>query len=92
MTKIATGRTRPDLVAAALGAWIELLVAALAPVAAGDIAAIDDLALTIRQGWEVYDRLPEDPRGEQLTMLLRRANAVMAAAEDVLGSLRSVTR
>ena len=47
MTKIATGRTRPDLVAAELGAWIERLEVALAPLAAGDgsdIAPIDHLA------------------------------------------------
>jgi hypothetical protein len=91
MTKIATGRTRPDPVAAELGAWIERLEAALAPLAAGDgsgIVPIDRLARTVRQGWAIYDRLPEDPRGEELIMLLRRANAVMAAVEDVLGSLR----
>jgi hypothetical protein len=95
MTKIATGRTRPDPMAAELGAWIERLEAALAPLAAGDesgIAPIDHLARTVRQGWAVYDRLPEDPRGEQLIMLLRRANAVMAAVEDVLGSLYLRTR
>lgn len=95
MTKIATGRTRPDLVAAELGAWIERLEVALAPLAAGDgsdIAPIDHLASTVRQGWAIYDRLPEDPRGEQLIMLLQRANAVMAAVQDVLGSLRLVTR
>ena len=95
MTKIATGRTQPDLVAAELGAWIERLEAALAPLAAGDgsdTAPIDHLARTVRQGWAIYDRLPEDPRGEQLIMLLRRANAVMAAAEDVVRSLRLMTR
>ena len=95
MTKIATGRTRPDPVAADLGAWIERLEAALAPLAAGDgsdIAPIGHLAQTVRQGWAIYDRLPEDPRGEQLIMLLRRANAVMAAVEDVLDNLRLVTR
>jgi hypothetical protein len=95
MTKIVAGRTRPDLVAAQLGAWIERLEAALAPVADGndsDIAMIDHLARTVRQGWAIYDRLPEDPRGEQLVMLLRRANALMAAVEDVLGSHRLVTR
>jgi hypothetical protein len=90
MTKIATGRTRPDLLAE-LGAWIGRLEAALAPVATGDIAAIDHLAQTIRQGWAVYDRLPQDPRGEQLVMLLRRANAVMATVEDVLDGVRLVT-
>jgi hypothetical protein len=95
MTKIATGRTRQDPVAAELAAWIERLEAALTPLAAGDgsdIAPIDHLARTVRQGWAIYDRLPEDPRGEQLIMLLRRANAVMAAAEEVLGSLRLMTR
>jgi hypothetical protein len=95
MTKLATGTTRPDPVAAELGAWIERLEAALAPLAAGDgsdIAPIDHLARTVRQGWAIYDRLPENPLGEQLIMLLRRANAVMAAVEDVLGSLRLVTR
>jgi hypothetical protein len=95
MTKIATGRTRPDPVAAELGAWIERLEAALAALTADEgsgIAPIDHLARTVRQGWAVYDRLPEDPRGEQLIMLLRRANAVMAAVEDVLGSLRLRTR
>jgi hypothetical protein len=61
---------------------------ALAPVAAGDIAPIDHLARTVRQGWAIYGRLPEDPRGEQLVMLLRRATAV----EDVLDGLRPVTR
>jgi hypothetical protein len=95
MTKIATGRTRPVLVAAELGAWIGLLEEALAPLAAGDegdIAAFGHLARAVRRGWAIYDRLPEDPLGEQLIMLLRRANAVMAAVEDVLGSLRLVTR
>ena len=95
MTKIATGRTQPDLVAADLGAWIDRLEAALAPLAAGDrsdIAPIDHLAPTVRQGWAIYDRLPQDPRGEQLIMLLRRANAVTAAVQDVLDSLRLVTR
>jgi hypothetical protein len=95
MTKIAIGRTRPDPVAAELGAWIGRLEAALAPLSAGDgsdIATIDHLARTVRQGWAVYDRLPEAPRGEQLIMLLRRANAVMAAVEDALGSLRLVSR
>jgi len=89
MTKIATGSTRPDPVAAELGAWIERLEAVLAPLAAGDgrgIAPIDQLARTVRQGWAIYDRLPQDPRGEQLIMLLRRANAVMAAVEDVLAA------
>jgi hypothetical protein len=94
MIKIATGRTRPDPLAE-LAAWIERLEAALAPLAAGDgrdITLIDHLARTVRQGWAVYDRLPEDPRGDQLIMLLRRANAVMAAVEDVLDGLRLVTR
>jgi hypothetical protein len=94
MTKIATGRTRPDVIAAELGAWIERLEAALAPLAAGDgsdIAPIDHLARTVRQGWAIYARLPRDPRGEQLIILLRRANAVMEAAEDGLES-RSMTR
>jgi len=89
MTKIATGRTRPDSVAAELGAWIERLEASLALLAAGDgsgIAPIDHLARTVRQGWAIYDRLPADPRGEQLIMLLRRANEVMAAVEDVLAT------
>lgn len=89
MTKIATGRTPPDPVTAELAAWIERLEAALAPLAAGDrtaIAPIDHLARTVRQGWAIYDRLPEDPRGDQLIMLLRRANAVMAAVGNVLGS------
>jgi hypothetical protein len=95
MTKIATGRTRPDPVATELGAWIDRLEAALAPLAAGDqgdIAPIDHLARTVRQGWAIYDRLPANPRAEQLIMLLRRANAVMAAVEDVLRNLRLVTR
>jgi len=95
MTKIASGRTRPDVVAAALGAWIERLEAALAPLAAGegsDVASIDHLARTVRQGWVIYERLPEDPRGEQLMMLLRRANEVMDAVKDVLDSLLPVTR
>jgi hypothetical protein len=89
MTKIASGRTRPDLVAVALGAWIERLEAALAPLAAGDgsdVSSIDYLAQTVRQGWVIYEQLPEDPRGEQLIVLLRRANAVMAAVKDVLDS------
>jgi len=93
MTK--SGRTRPDLVAAALGAWIERLEAALAPFDAGhrsDTASIDHLAQIVRQGWAIYEQLPEDPRGDQLVMLLRRANAVMAAVQDVLGSLRLVNR
>jgi hypothetical protein len=95
MTKIATRRTRPDPIATELGAWIERLEAALAPLAAGDgsdTAPIDHLARTVRQGWAIYDRLPANPRGEQLIMLLRRANAVMAAAQDALGSLRLATR
>ena len=94
MTKISTGRTRPDPVAAELGAWIERLEAALAPLAAGDgsgNARVNHLARTVRQGWVIYDRLPEEPRGEQLIMLLRRANAVMAAAEDVLASFGLMT-
>ncbi|HUC26046.1 MAG TPA: hypothetical protein VMA73_25360 [Streptosporangiaceae bacterium] len=95
MTKIATGRTRPDPVAAELGAWIERLEAALAPLAAGDgsgIVPIDHLARTIRQGWAIYDRLPEDPRGEELIMLLQQANEVMAAVEDVLAASTLRTR
>jgi hypothetical protein len=94
MAKIPTGGTRPDPVAE-LSAWIERLEAALAPLAADDgrdIAQIGHLARTVRQGWAIYDRLPEDPRGEHLILLLRRANAVMAAAEDALGSLRLVSR
>jgi hypothetical protein len=93
MTKTATGRTPPDPVAE-LAAWIERLEAALAPLAASDcsdITLIDHLARTVRQGWAIYDRLPEDPRGDQLIMLLRRANAVMAAVEDVLCRHRLVT-
>lgn len=95
MTKIANGSAQPDLEAAELGAWIERLGAALAPLAVGDgsdSAPMDHLARTVRQGWAIYDRLPEDPRGDQLIMLLRRANTVMAAIEDVLGSLRLVAR
>jgi hypothetical protein len=93
MTKIATGRTQPDLVAAELGGWIERLEAALAPLAAGngsDVARIDRLALTVRQGWAIDDRLPADPRGDQLILFLRRGNAVIAAVQDVLSSLRLV--
>jgi hypothetical protein len=95
MTKIATGRTRPDPVAAELGAWIERLEAALAALTADEgsgIVPIDHLARTVRQGWAIYDRLPEDPRGEQLIMLLQRANAVMAAVEDVLAASTLRTR
>jgi ParB-like chromosome segregation protein Spo0J len=94
MAKFLTGGIRPDPVAE-LSAWIERLEAALAPLAAGDgsdVASIDHLVRTIRQGWVIYDRLPEDPRGEQLVMLLRRANAALAAAEDVVGRLRLATR
>jgi hypothetical protein len=94
MTRIATGRTRPDPVAAELRAWIERLEAALAPLVAGDgsgIPPVDHLARTVRQGWAIYDRLPEDPRGEQLIVLLQRANAVMAAAEEVLAASASAT-
>jgi hypothetical protein len=94
MTKTAPGRTRPDPIAE-LAAWIERLEAALAPLAAGngsDIVPIGHLARTVRQGWAIYDRLPEDPRGDQLIMVLRRANAVLAAVENVLGSFPMVTR
>jgi hypothetical protein len=45
------------------------------------------LARTVREGWAIYHRLPEDPRGDQIIMLLQRASALMAAVEDVLGSL-----
>jgi hypothetical protein len=95
MTKIATSRTPPELVAAELAAWIECIETALAPLAASDrsdVAVIDHLAQTVRQGWAIYDRLPADPRGEQLIMLLRRANAVMATVEDILDSLRLANR
>jgi len=94
MAKIRTGGTLPDPVAE-LSAWIERLEAALAPLAAGDgndIAPIDHLVRTVRQGWAIYDRLPEDPRGEQVIMLLRRANAAMAEAEDALGGIRLASR
>lgn len=54
MTEVATGRPRPDLVAAELGAWIERLEAALAPLAAGDDSDIASSELSgspPRTGW-----------------------------------------
>ena len=90
MTKTTDAEAPPSLLASEFSAWLDRLEAAgMAAAANGtDLAAIDHLASTFREGRPYHRWLDDESQPHvELRELMRPGNAVLAAVEDVIERL-----